>query len=186
MTGKTHYLIFDTQGGPCGIAWTAAGVVRFQLPGEDAATTRRLLLRHLPEAEAAEPPPAVRQAVAAAQRYFAGEEADFTTVPLDLAGQSDFFLKVYDAARRVNWGETTTYGTIARDLGAGPEMAREVGQAMAKNPVALIIPCHRVLAAGNKVGGFSAPGGSTSKVKMLALEGISFAPPAPAQQSFGF
>lgn len=186
MTGKTHYLIFDTAGGPCGIAWTQAGVVRFQLPGEDAATTRRLLLRHLPEAEAAEPPPTVQQAVAAAQRYFAGEEADFTTVPLDLAGQSDFFLKVYDAARQVHWGETTTYGTIARDLGAGPEMAREVGQAMAKNPVALIIPCHRVLAAGGKVGGFSAPGGSTSKVKMLALEGISFAPPAPAQQSFGF
>ena len=186
MTGKTHYLIFDTVGGPCGIAWTAAGVVRFQLPGEDAATTRRLLLRHLPEAEAADPPPAVARAVAAAQRYFAGEEADFTDVPLDLAGQSDFFLSVYDAARRLHWGETTTYGTLARDLGAGPEMAREVGQAMAKNPVALIIPCHRVLAAGGKVGGFSAPGGSSSKLKMLALEGISFAPPEPAQQSFGF
>ena len=186
MTGKTHYLIFDTEGGPCGIAWTAAGVLRFQLPGEDAATTRRLLLRHLPEAEAAEPPPAVARAVAAAQRYFAGEEADFTDVPLDLAGQSDFFRAIYDAARRVPWGETTTYGTLARDLGAGPEGAREVGQAMAKNPVALIIPCHRVLAAGNKVGGFSAPGGASSKVRMLALEGISFAPPAPAQQSFGF
>jgi methylated-DNA-[protein]-cysteine S-methyltransferase len=174
MTGKTHYLIFDTAGGPCGIAWTAAGVVRFQLPGEDAATTRRLLLRHLPEAEAAEPPPAVARAVAAAQRYFAGEEADFTDVAVD------------DAARRVHWDETTTYGTLARDLGAGPEMAREVGQAMAKNPVALIIPCHRVLAAGGKVGGFSAPGGASSKLKMLALEGISFDPPAPAQQSFGF
>ncbi len=186
MTGKTHYLIFDTAGGPCGIAWTAAGVVRFQLPGEDAATTRRLLLRHLPEAEAAEPPPAVARAVAAAQRYFAGEEADFTDVPLDLAGQSAFFMSVYDAARRVHWGETTTYGTLARDLGAGPEMAREVGQAMAKNPVALIIPCHRVLAAGGKVGGFSAPGGASSKLKMLALEGISFDSPAPAQQSFGF
>ena len=186
MTGKTHYLIFDTAGGPCGIAWTATGVVRFQLPGEDAVTTRRLLLRRVPDADVAEPPPAVARAVAAAQRYFAGEEADFSDVPLDLAGQSDFFRSVYDAARRVHWGETTTYGTLARDLGAGPEMAREVGQAMAKNPVALIIPCHRVLAAGNRIGGFSAPGGATSKAKMLALEGISFAPPEPAQQSFGF
>ena len=184
MPGKTHYLIFDTAGGPCGIAWTAAGVVRFQLPGEDTATTRRLLLRHLPEAEAAEPPPPVARAVEAARRYFAGEAADFSDIPLDLAGQSDFFRAVYDAARRVHWGETTTYGTLARDLGAGPEMAREVGQAMAKNPVALIIPCHRVLAAGGKVGGFSAPGGAASKLRMLALEGISFA--APAQQSFGF
>ncbi len=186
MAGKTHYLIFDTMGGPCGIAWTAAGVVRFQLPGEDAATTRRLLLRHLPEAEASEPPSAITAAVAAVQRYFAGEEADFTDVPLDLAGQSAFFRAIYDAARRVHWGETTTYGALARELGAGPEAAREVGQAMAKNPVALIIPCHRVLAAGGKVGGFSAPGGASSKLKMLALEGVSFDPPAPAQQSFGF
>ena len=186
MAGKTHYLIFDTAGGPCGIAWTAAGVVRFQLPGEDAATTRRLLRRHLPEAEASEPPSAITAAVAAVQRYFAGEEADFTDVPLDLAGQSAFFRAIYDAARRVHWGETTTYGALARELGAGPEAAREVGQAMAKNPVALIIPCHRVLAAGGKVGGFSAPGGASSKLKMLALEGVSFDPPAPAQQSFGF
>src|SRR5690554_3153460 len=134
MTGKTHFLIFDTDGGPCGIAWTAAGVVRFQLPGDDAATTRRLLLRHLPDAEAAEPPPAIADAVAGVKRYFAGEAADFSAVPLDLADQSDFFRAIYDAARRVSWGETTTYGTLARDLGAGPEMAREVGQAMAKNP----------------------------------------------------
>lgn len=186
MTGKTYFLIFDTQGGPCGIAWTAVGVVRFQLPGDDAATTQRLLLRHLPDVEAAEPPPAIASAVAAAQRYFAGEEADFTEVPLDLTDQSDFFRVIYDAARRLHWGETTTYGTLARALGTGPEGAREIGQAMAKNPVALIIPCHRVLAAGGKVGGFSAPGGASSKLKMLALEGISFAPPEPAQQSFGF
>lgn len=186
MTGKTHFLIFDTDGGPCGIAWTAAGVVRFQLPGDDGVTTRRLLLRHLPEAEEADPPPAIADAIAGVKRYFAGEQADFTKVPLDLAGQSEFFRAIYDAARRLHWGETTTYGALARDLGAGPEMAREVGQAMAKNPVALIIPCHRVLAAGNKIGGFSAPGGSSSKQKMLALEGISFTPPPAAQQSFGF
>lgn len=186
MAGKTNYLIFDTAGGHCGIAWTDTGVVRFQLPGNDAATTRRLLLRHLPDAEAAAPPAMVAEAVTAVMRYFAGEEADFTGVPLDLDGQSDFFRSVYDAARRVHWGETTTYGTIARELGAGPEAAREVGQAMAKNPVALIIPCHRVLAAGGKIGGFSAPGGATSKLKMLELEGVAFAAPEPAQQSFGF
>ena len=178
MTGKTHYLIFDTQGGPCGIAWTAAGVVRFQLPGEDAVTTRRLLLRHLPEAEAAEPPPSVRQAVAAAQRYFAGEEADFTTVPLDLAGQSDFFLKVYDAARRVHWGETTTYGELARRAGY-PDAARAVGQAMGRNPVPIIIPCHRVLASGGKPGGFSAHGGVDTKQRLLALEGIGLKSSTP-------
>jgi methylated-DNA-[protein]-cysteine S-methyltransferase len=82
-------------------------------------------------------------------------------------------------------GQTTTYGALAKELGGGWEVARDVGQAMAKNPVALIIPCHRVLAAGGKVGGFSAPGGAASKIKMLELENIHLGPPAPAQQSFG-
>ena len=81
-----------------------------------------------------------------------------------------FFEKIYAAARRVGWGCTTNYGTLAKELGAGPEAARDVGQTMAKNPVALIIPCHRVLAAGGKVGGFSAPGRSAAKIRMLALE----------------
>jgi len=75
---------------------------------------------------------------------------------------------------------------LAKALGAGPEAARDVGQAMASNPVPLIIPCHRVLAAGGKVGGFSAPGGAHSKLKMLALEGNDLTPPPPAQQSLGF
>ncbi|MGH8141730.1 MAG: methylated-DNA--[protein]-cysteine S-methyltransferase, partial [Steroidobacteraceae bacterium] len=66
----------------------------------------------------------------------------------------------------------------------GPEAARDVGQAMARNPVPLIIPCHRVLAAGGKVGGFSAPGGSAAKIGMLELEGVQIGPPRPAQQSF--
>jgi O-6-methylguanine DNA methyltransferase len=95
-----------------------------------------------------------------------------------------FFNQIYAAARRVGWGNTTTYGTLAKQVGAGPEVARNVGQAMAKNPVPLIIPCHRVLAAGGKLGGFSAPGGSATKERMLALEG-SLAPPPPTQQSLG-
>ena len=74
----------------------------------------------------------------------------------------------------------------SKALGAGPEAARDVGQAMATNPVPLIIPCHRVLAAGGKVGGFSAPGGAATKLRMLALEGVDLTPPPPAQQAFGF
>jgi len=94
--------------------------------------------------------------------------------------------RIYEAARRVAWGYTTTYGNLAKELGAGPEAARDVGKAMARNPVALIIPCHRVLAASGKVGGFSAPGGSAAKRRMLALEGVQLDPPPPAQQSFRF
>jgi methylated-DNA-[protein]-cysteine S-methyltransferase len=86
----------------------------------------------------------------------------------------------------VGWGHTTTYGTLAKELGAGPEVARDIGQAMARNPVALIIPCHRVLAAGGKIGGFSAPGGTATKLRMLALEGVDLEPPPPAQRAFEF
>ncbi|MFB2606992.1 methylated-DNA--[protein]-cysteine S-methyltransferase, partial [Rhizobium phaseoli] len=142
-----HYCIFETAGGFCGIAWSDAGIARFQLPTKTAEATERLLLRRLPDGEAGVPTPDVLATVAAVKRYFQGEETDFSGVELDLAGQDGFFREIYAAARRVGWGHTTTYGALAKELGAGPEAAREVGQAMAKNPVALIIPCHRVLAA---------------------------------------
>jgi methylated-DNA-[protein]-cysteine S-methyltransferase len=181
-----HYFIFETAGGFCGIAWSNAGITRFQLPTGRPEATERILRRRVPGAAPGEPTPEVTEAVAAVKRYFAGEETDFSGVRLDLGEQDAFFSQVYAAARRVGWGCTTTYGTLAKELGAGPEAARDVGQAMARNPVALIIPCHRVLAAGGKVGGFSAPGGSAAKIRMLELEGVRVEPPPPAQQSFGF
>ncbi len=181
-----HYLIFETASGFCGIAWNDVGITRFQLPTRSAEATERLLLRRVPGAEPGAPTPEVAEAVAAVQRYFEGEETDFSGFTLDLGEQDALFKRIYAAARQVGWGQTTTYGALAKELGAGPEVARDVGQAMAKNPVALIIPCHRVLAAGGKVGGFSAPGGSASKVRMLELEGVHVEPPPPAQRSFGF
>lgn len=181
-----HYSVFETAGGYCGIAWNDVGITRFQLPTRSLEATERNLLRRLPEAVPGTPSAEITEAIAAVKRYFAGEEVDFSGFALDLSGQDDFFRQIYDAARQVGWGRTTTYGTLAKQLGAGPEAARDVGQAMAKNPVALLIPCHRVLAAGGKVGGFSAPGGSAAKVRMLELEGVHVAPPPPAQQSFGF
>ncbi len=184
-TGQ-NYSIFETAGGFCGIAWSDVGILRFQLPTNDAGATERLLLRRLPNAQPASPPAAVADVIAQVKRYFAGEETDFSGVTLDLGEQDDFFRQIYDAARQVGWGHTTTYGTLAKQLGAGPEAARDVGQAMAKNPVALIIPCHRVLAAGGKIGGFSAPGGSNAKARMLELEGVQLAPPKPVQQSLAF
>ncbi len=119
-----------------------------------AEATQRNLLRRLPGAEPGTPPREVAEAIVAAKRYFDGEEIDFSRFQLDLTGQDGFFERIYAAARRVGWGHTTTYGALAKEVGAGPEAARDVGQAMAKNPVPLIIPCHRVLAAGGKVGGF--------------------------------
>jgi methylated-DNA-[protein]-cysteine S-methyltransferase len=180
-----HYLIFDTACGACGIAWSGAGISRFQLPDRSAEATERGLLRRLPGAAPGTPPPAVAETVAAVKRYFAGEKVEFGDAQLDLDGQDEFFRQIYAAARRVGWGRTTTYGALAKELGGDWETARDVGQAMAKNPVALIIPCHRVLAAGGKVGGFSAPGGAASKIRMLELEGVRLGAPEPAQQSLG-
>lgn len=180
------YVIFETASGFCGIAWNSVGITRFQLPARSAEATERNLLRRLPGAAPGAPTPEVTEAIAAAKRYFEGEKVDFSGIRLDLGEQDRFFEQIYAAARRVPWGHTTTYGALAKELGAGPESARDVGQAMAKNPVPLIIPCHRVLAAGGKVGGFSAPGGSAAKIRMLELEGVHAGPPQTAQQSLPF
>jgi methylated-DNA-[protein]-cysteine S-methyltransferase len=178
-----HYQIFETAHGFCGIAWNDVGITRFQLPTRSHDATERALLRRVPGAEPSTPTPRVVEAIDAVQRYFQGEETDFSRVALDLSDQDTLFTQIYAAARKIGWGNTTTYGALAKQLGAGPEVARDVGQAMAKNPVALIIPCHRVLAAGGKVGGFSAPGGAAAKIRMLKLEGVQVEPPPPAQRS---
>lgn len=172
MNETNHYAVFETASGYCGIAWNGVGIARFQLPARTAQAAERALLRRVPDAARGAPPSEVSAVIAAAQRYFAGENVDFSGVQVDLTRQNDFFRRIYAALRRVGYGQTTTYGALARDLGAGPEAARDVGQAMAANPVPLIIPCHRVLAAGGKIGGFSAPGGAETKAKMLALEGV--------------
>lgn len=178
---STRYTVFDTTFGSAAIAWSDTGITRFQLPSASAEVTRNNLFRRLPGAEESPPPPPIAQAVEAVQRYFAGEKVDFSAIVLDLTGQSDLSCEIYAAARRLAYGETTTYAGLAKAIGRQDwGAAREVGQAMAKNPVPLIIPCHRVLAAGGKLGGFSAPGGAETKAKMLALEGAG-----PKQQSLG-
>ena len=182
MNRTAHrYHVFETAAGFCAIAWGERGIARFHLPTSTAAATERSLLRRLIDAEPGTPPADVIAVVEAAKRYFAGEKVDFSNVSLDLDDQGEFFKQIYAAARRLGWGQTTTYGALAKELGAGPEAARDVGQAMARNPVPLIIPCHRVLAAGGKLGGFSAPGGATTKQRMLEMEGRPVEPAKPAQ-----
>src|SRR5512139_2486398 len=134
-----HYCVFETAAGFCAIASSDAGIALFHLPMGTAEATERSLRRRLVGAEPAAPPAEVSTVTDAAKRYFAGEQVDFSSVSLDLHGQDKFSLDIYAAARRVGWGQTTTYGSLAKELGAGPEAARDVGQAMAKNPVPLII-----------------------------------------------
>ena len=188
MTGHTepYYWIFGTAGGYCGIASNSSGITHLQLTAKSAEAAERMLLRRAPGTRSFAPAAEIIEVAAAVQRYFEGEATDFSSVRLDLGDQDELFKQIYAAARQIGWGHTTTYGALAKTIGAGPEAAREVGRAMSGNPVPLIIPCHRVLAAGGKIGGFSAPGGAATKIHMLELEGVHVAPPRPPQLSLKF
>jgi methylated-DNA-[protein]-cysteine S-methyltransferase len=185
MNATRHsYHVFETAHGFCAIAWNDVGITRFQLPSRHAAQTERNLLRRTPGGVAATPTPEVTEIIAAVHRYYAGEAIDFAHIAVDLGELGELSKRIYLALRHIAWGNTTTYGALAKDLGIDDwEGARDVGQAMGKNPVPLIIPCHRVLAAGGKVGGFSAPGGAETKLRMLELEGVRVGPEPPAQGS---
>lgn len=173
MTDERFYTVFETVAGFAAIGWNGKGINSFRLPAGTAQEAERALLRRFPDARPAAPlPPQVRAVIDDALRYFAGERVDFAGVPVDLGRQQPFFERVYAAVRQLGWGETATYGAIARALEAGPEFARDVGQAMAANPVLLIVPCHRVTGANGRIGGFSAPGGASSKARMLEIEGV--------------
>jgi methylated-DNA-[protein]-cysteine S-methyltransferase len=164
----THYHVFEATLGFAAIGWNDAGVTRFNLPGPKETATSRL-----GGATLADPPPQIAAIIDQAQRYFAGERIAFEAIGLDLSRVEPFRRAIYDALRKVGFGETVTYGELAKRVGANePQAAQDVGVAMARNPVPLIIPCHRVLAAGGKLGGFSAPGRTETKQKMLALEGV--------------
>jgi methylated-DNA-[protein]-cysteine S-methyltransferase len=167
-----HHCLFATAIGPCGIAWSERGVTRVQLPEADRSATERRLLRGATAKSAGDRPPLQVQAtIDRLTRHVAGEEIDFGPVVLDLTGITAFHRKVYEAARRVGWGRTATYGELAGMAGS-PGAARAVGQALGRNPVPIIVPCHRILASGGRVGGFSAFGGATTKARLLALEGV--------------
>lgn len=180
MADEHRYTIFQTGNGFIALAWGSVGVSGLRLPAGTEAAAEAAIVRCLPHSQRASPPAPIASIARDVVRYFDGERVDFTDVPVDLGAQSPFFSGVYAHVRALGWGETTTYGEVARALGAGPQAARNVGQAMANNPVPLIVPCHRVLAAGRKIGGFSAPGGSSSKVRMLEMEGVDITPEKPA------
>lgn len=169
MSQPVFYTVFDTAIGRCGIAWGPAGIIGASLP-EDSANdlTARFAARH-PEAQEGTPPPDIADAIRRIQALLQGAADDLADIPLDETGLSEFSRRVYQIARRIPPGATRTYGDIAKEMG-GLHLAREVGQALGRNPYPIIVPCHRILAAGGKTGGFSAPGGIQTKFRMLAIE----------------
>ncbi len=167
----TAFALVQTALGPCGIAWGANGLVGVQLPERDGSATRGRLTKRFPEAEEAAPSPEVQRAIDAIVSLLAGDAADLSAIRLDMERVPPFHRRVYDVARGIPPGATLGYGEIAERLGE-PGAAREVGQAMGRNPFPIVVPCHRVLAAGGKIGGFSANGGIATKRKMLAIESV--------------
>ena len=161
--------LFDTPVGRCGIAWSAAGIASLLRPGEDDAATRGVLARRFPAAAETVPPAAVQAMLGRIAALLHGVRDDLADLPLDLAGVPDFDARVYAQARRIPPGETRSYGDVAAALGE-PGAARAVGQALGANRFAIVVPCHRVLAAGGKAGGFSAPGGLKTKLALLEIE----------------
>lgn len=165
-----RHCLFDCALGLTGIAWSPRGVTRLQLPEKDhSSTERRLAARS--SSTAAEPPALIAEAIRQLQSYFTGAPVELDAIALDLDGVGTFHRVIYARTRRLRWGETATYGEIARQAGA-PGAARAVGHAMARNRIPVIIPCHRVLASGDKMGGFSAYGGVITKQRLLELEGV--------------
>jgi methylated-DNA-[protein]-cysteine S-methyltransferase len=167
-----NFAIFDTAIGSCGIVWGARGIKGVQLPmGSESKTRSRILQRY---GEIAEAPPSadVQHAIEGIVELLEGKPNDLTDVLLDLEDVPQFHRGVYDIARAIPPGKTITYGDIAKRLG-GVELSRDVGQALGRNPCPIVVPCHRVLAAGGKPGGFSANGGVVTKLKMLAIEGAA-------------
>jgi len=177
----TQYAIFETAIGFAGIAWADKGLVGAYLPEADRENARRSFLRRFPDATEAEPTPEAARAIAGIRDLLAGKPADLSDIAIDIGRVPDFNARVYAIARAIPPGETRTYGEIAVELG-DRLLARDVGAALGQNPWPIVVPCHRVTAAGGKLGGFSARGGVNTKVKLLAIEGAKVleAPPPKA------
>ena len=164
------FVIFETALGACALAWSASGVCGVRFPHPDRGAVAAEARRAWPQARLLEPPSEVAAVVADVKALTAGEPRDFGDVAIDLSGVPDFQRRVYDLARAIPCGQTLTYGDVAARIGA-PGAARAVGEALGRNPVPILVPCHRVLAAGGRRGGFSAPGGVAAKMRLLQIEG---------------
>jgi methylated-DNA-[protein]-cysteine S-methyltransferase len=167
-----RFALFDTAIGRCAIVWSGRGVAGVQLPEGDDVKARARLARRFPDAAESPPSPAIAAIIERIAALLSGGRTDLSDVTLDTSALSDFQSQVYAIARSIPPGETLTYGEIAERLG-DKLLSRDVGQAMGQNPYPIVVPCHRVVAANGKLGGFSARGGADTKLKMLAIEGAA-------------
>jgi methylated-DNA-[protein]-cysteine S-methyltransferase len=165
-----QFTLFDTPVGACALVWAEHGLVGVLLPETSPSATRARAKRRYPGAQEAEPTEDLQATIARIRHLLNGEPDDLQSIELDMSAVPDFHRRVYEIARRIRPGSTRSYGEIAIEMGE-PHAARSVGQALGANPFPIIVPCHRVLAAGSKAGGFSAPGGTRTKLRLLEIEG---------------
>ena len=176
----SSYSIFETVIGWAGVAWGEQGLIGAHLPERDPAIVRKSFARRVPDATEAQPTPEIAELIEGIRALMRGEKPDLSSARIDLTRVPEFNAKVYEITRRIPAGETLTYGAIATRLG-DRLLARDVGAALGKNPWPIIVPCHRVTAAGGKLGGFSARGGADTKLKLLEIEGAAAAADAQAK-----
>ena len=163
------FTLFDTVIGRCGLVWGARGLIGVQLPETTPGAAWARLRKRFPDAVEGEPPPEIEAVIDRIRDLLAGGRDDLADIVLDVEGQSAFNLRVYAIARAITPGDTSTYGEVARAMGE-PGAARAVGKALGENPWPIVVPCHRVLASSGGMGGFSAPGGSQTKARLLTIE----------------
>lgn len=170
MTSGAGFTTFDTPIGVCAIAWGPRGLVGTSLPGGGVEEARARMTKRFPDLKETDPPPSVQSAIDEILALLSGEKRMLHEVVLDDTSVPDFHKRVYELSRNIPPGETLTYGEVAEKL-SSPGAARAVGAALGANPWPIVVPCHRILGAGGKTGGFSAPGGATTKMRMLNIEG---------------
>ena len=175
MTINSGYTLFDTAIGHCGIVWSKSAVLGTLLPERDIKATRARLIARFPALGETQPPPRIESAISAITALLTGAGGELREIELDDSAAPPFHRAVYAATREIPPGTTRTYGAIAKRVG-DPGAARAVGQALGRNPFPIIVPCHRVIAADGRLGGFTAQGGVNTKQRMLQIEGAALPP----------
>jgi methylated-DNA-[protein]-cysteine S-methyltransferase len=170
MPEPRAFALFPTALGMCAIAWSATGVTGVWLPEASTGSLRRRAARHCGGDDREETPSgAVAGAVDAIARLLAGKPVDLRGVAIDDTGIAEFDRRVYAVTREIEAGTVLTYGEVAARVGADAS-ARAVGESLGRNAMPIVVPCHRVIASGGGLGGFSAPGGVRTKQRLLAIE----------------
>ena len=180
---QAAYCLFDTPLGACGTTWKEQETSRippvvtfFRLPEATRSVTDARIAGSSGGRRARVPPPHIAGIIKRVQRHLHGDVQDFPDIVVDVGGAGPFARQVYEAVRKIPPGRTRSYGEVSTDVNR-PAASRAVGQALGRNPIPLLIPCHRVLASGGNPGGFSAHGGVETKAKLLEIEGATIGRP---------